>query len=212
MQPRKIVICEDHNITIEGLRVLLSVNPLFMVAGHAHNSKELFSKLDEINPDILIMDINLGNEDGLMLTKKVKDKWPNLRVLILTMYDDAALVNKSKALHANGYLTKSASTQELIEALNGIMGDQFYENPDAQVKRLNGFKKRDEFIEKMKLTKREVEIMSMIGKGKNSELICEQLFLSLHTVRTHKKNIMKKLGLNSIGEMVHYAMENHLSD
>ena len=212
MQPHKIVICEDHNLTIEGLRVLLSAHPRFMVAGHAHNLKELFSKLQEVNPDILIMDINLGNEDGLNLTKKVKEKWPNLRVLILTMYDDEALVNKSKAWHANGYLTKSASSQELIEALNGVMGDQFYESPVAQVKRLNGFKKRDEFIEKMKLTKREVEIMGLIGKGKNTELICKQLFLSLHTVRTHKKNIMKKLGMNTTAEMVHYAMENHLSD
>lgn len=212
MQPRKIVICEDHNLTIEGLRVLLSVNPMFMVAGHAHNSNELFSELEEVNPDILIMDINLGDEDGLLLTKKVKEKWPNIRVLILTMYDDAALVNKSKALNANGYLTKSASSRELIEALNGIMGDQFYESPVAHAKRLNGFKKRDEFIEKMKLTKREVEIMSLIGKGKNTEDISEQLFLSLHTVRTHKKNIMKKLGMNTTAELVHYAMENHLTE
>ncbi len=212
MQPRKIVICEDHNLTIEGLRVLLSVHPRFMVAGHAHNSRELFFQLEEINPDILIMDINLGNEDGLALTEKVKEKWPNLRVLILTMYDDPSLVNKSKVLNANGYLTKSASSQELIEALDGIMGDHFYESPGALTKRLNGFKKRDEFIEKMKLTKREVEIMTLIGKGKNAEIISEQLFLSLHTVRTHKKNIMKKLGLNSTAEMVHYAMENNLTE
>jgi DNA-binding NarL/FixJ family response regulator len=211
MQPLKIVICEDHNLTIDGLRVILSVNPKFMVAGHANNSEQLFGLLDEVSPDILIMDINLGKENGLSLLEKVREKSARIRVLILTMYDDPSLVNQAKELKANGYLTKSAGSQELVHALDAIMDDGFYESPSALTKRLNGIKKRDEFIEKMKLTKREVEIISLVGKGKNAETISEQLFLSLHTVRTHKKNIMKKLGLRTTAEMVHYAMENNLA-
>lgn len=210
MQPLKLFICEDHNLTIEGLRVLLSTSPKFAVTGHAHNGEELWAKLNEAVPDILIMDINLGTQSGLDLAEEVKKKFPPVRILMLTMYDDQTLVNKAKEIKANGYLTKGAGTQELILALDGIMGDGFYESPVAVTTRINGFKMRDAFIEKMRLTKREVEIISLVGQGKNAEDISEQLFLSLHTVRTHKKNIMKKLGLGSVAEMVHYAMKNNL--
>ncbi len=212
MQPLKVVICEDHNLTIDGLRVLLSMNPKYMVAGHAHISAELFPLLKEAKPDILIMDINLGGENGMDLAQKAKVDFPHLRVLMLTMYEDSELVNKAKEIKANGYLTKGATSTDLISALEGIMGDTFYESPIAITKRTNGFIKRDEFIEKMKLTPREVEIIGLVGQGKDAETISEKLFLSVFTVRTHKKNIMKKLGLSNVAEMVHYAMKNNLVD
>jgi len=210
MQPLKIVICEDHNITIEGLRVILSAHAHFMVAGHAHNERELLLTVSEVKPDIVIMDINLGAENGLEIAQKVRNVAPKVRILILTMYEsDPILIEKARQT-ANGYLSKSASSIELVKALNGVMLDDFYEDADALKKRLNGFKKRDEFIEKMKLTVREREIIKLVGSGKSSTIISEQLFLSLHTVRTHKKNIMKKLELNTTAELVRYAMENNL--
>jgi DNA-binding NarL/FixJ family response regulator len=212
MPPLTIVICDDHNLTIDGLRVILSANAKFKIVGHANTADELFQLLQGVTPDILILDINLGKENGLIVAKKIKDIMPGIRILFLTMFDDDALVTKAKMLKANGYLTKSAGSQDLFEAMEGIMGDSFYENPKVSATQLNGFKKRGEFIERLKLTKRELEIISLVGKGKSSETISEQLFLSPHTVRTHKKNIMKKLELNTSAELMRYAIEHHLVD
>jgi DNA-binding NarL/FixJ family response regulator len=210
MQPLKIVICEDHNITIEGLRVILSAHGNFIVAGHAHNESDLLLTVSEVKPEIVIMDINLGSENGLEIAEKVRKIAPEVRILILTMYEsDPILIEKAKQI-AHGYLSKSTSSVELVKALNGIMNGGFYENAEARQKRLNGVQKRDEFVVKMRLTIREREIIKLVGLGKSSTVISEQLFLSLHTVRTHKKNIMKKLGLNTTPELVRYAMENNL--
>jgi DNA-binding NarL/FixJ family response regulator len=211
MQPIKVVICEDHNLAIDGLRVILSMHPKYAVVGHAHNQAELEPLLRETKPDILLMDINLGAENGLDLAKNARQDFPALRILMLTMYSDRELIDKAKEIKANGYLTKDARSSDLIAALEGIMGDSFYENPEAVANHTTRTIKRDEFIEKMKLTPREVEIIALVGKGKDAEAISEMLFLSVHTVRTHKKNMMKKLGLKSVAEMVRYAKDNHLS-
>ena len=208
-KPLQVIICEDHNLTIDGLCVLLSAYPGFVLTGHANTSEELFELLEKVTPDILILDINLGNENGLTLIGQIKEKAPHIRVLILTMYDDPVLVSKAKELKADGYLTKSATSLEFIEALEGLKRNIFYESPAGIAKRVNGEKLRDAFIERMKLTKREVEIISLVSQGKSVKAISEQLNLSLFTIQTHKKNIMKKLKLKSAVELVHYAMRNN---
>ena len=210
MQSHKIVICEDHDLTSDGLRVLISSHPEFVVVGHCRNSNDLMPLIEETSPHILILDLNLGHEDGFSILEKLRPAYANLRVLILTMFDDDHLVEKSKRLRANGYLVKSASSQELIEALHGVLRVNFYESPLAHQHRMNGSKKREDFIEKMKLTKRETEIIRLVAKGKTPEEISTELFLSLHTVRTHKKNILKKLDLPSTADLVRFAYENKL--
>jgi len=211
MQPHKVIICEDHDITTDGLRVLISFHPEFVVVGHAHKLEELHPLLTN-QVDILILDLNLGSEDGFVILEKIRKDHPNIRVLILTMYDDAHLIEKARKLKANGYLLKNASSTELIDALKGILQHDFYEDPKAYLHRKNGIAQRNSFIEKMKLTKREVDIVRLVALGRDPEQIANELFLSLHTVRTHKKNIMKKLGLVSTAELMRFAFENKLTE
>jgi DNA-binding NarL/FixJ family response regulator len=210
MSPLKIVICEDHAITTDGLRVLISFQPDFAVVGHARKWEELNALLKENAPDILILDLNLGKEDGFTILQCVKKDFPDIRVLILTMYNDGQLIDKARQLKANGYVLKNASSGELIEALRGVMKPEFYEDPKAYLLRKSEGIQRDSFIEKMRLTNREVEIVKLLAEGNNSEKISEKLFLSLHAVRTHIKNIMKKLGLNSTADLVRFAFKNKL--
>lgn len=212
MPPLKVVICEDHVITTDGLRVLISFQLDFAVVGHARKWEELNVLIKENTPDILILDLNLGKEDGFTILQCVKKDFPDIRVLILTMYNESQLIEKARQLKANGYILKNASSGELIEALRGVMQQEFYEDPQAYLQRKNAGVQRDSFVVKMRLTNREVEIVKLLAEGHNSEKISEKLFLSLHTVRTHIKNIMKKLGLSSTADLVRFAFKNKLID
>lgn len=212
MQTHKIMICEDHDLITDGLRVLISMHPQFVVVGRAKKWDDLRPLLQENAPHILILDLNLGQEDGFSILSKVRREYAHLRVLILTMYDDVSMIEKAKQLKANGYLLKNASSQELVTALNAVLQNGFYENPKIYLERANISKKREAFVEKMKLTRREVEIVTLVAKGKNPEQISRDLYLSLHTVRTHKKNILKKLGLANTADLVRFAFVNMLTD
>lgn len=210
MTPRKIIICEDHALFADGLRVLLSIHARFQLIAQVRSERDLLVALQENPADIVLLDLNLGQADGFSILEKVRPLFPAIKVIILTMYDDPYLIEKARKLGANGYLLKNADTQELIEALDNLSGSEFY-LPASLLKRKNDHdRQRGEFIEKMKLTRREIEIVQLFARGQSPEQIADQLFLSLHTVRTHKKNIMKKLNLNQGSELVRFAFENHL--
>ncbi len=210
MTPKKIVICEDHALFADGLRVLLSFHARFQLAGQVRHEKELLPILESTPIDILLLDLNLGGTDGFTILEKVKPRFPQLMIVIVTMYEDEYLIEKAKKLGANGYLLKNANTEELISALDELQATDFYLPPSLQKLRNDHAHQRFEFIEKMKLTKREIEIICLFAKGQTPEQISDQLFLSLHTVRTHKKNIMKKLGLSQGSDLVRFAFENHM--
>jgi DNA-binding NarL/FixJ family response regulator len=210
MAHQRVVICEDHNIIIDGLTMMISAHPEYIVSGHAHNEAELLKLLREVQPQILILDINLGTEDGFTILKKVRPFYPTLRVLVLTMHDDPLILGKARRLGANGFLLKSSNSAELLAGLTGIMSDNFYEDPKLRLRIENGHQSRDEFVSKMKLTNREIEIIQLTAVGLKPEVIGERLHLSLHTVRTHKKNIMKKIGVASTSDLVRYAIKNSI--
>lgn len=211
MSAQKIVICEDHDIIVDGLQSLLAASENFTFSGHARSEDDLHSILKKENPDILILDLNLRNSDGFSILQNIRKQNPNhLKVLILTMYDDDDLIEKAKQLKANGYLLKNAGNDELLEALNEMNSSDFYLPGHLRLKRASNQIQRDQFVEKMHLTKREIEIIRMIVQGKSALEISETLFLSYHTVRTHRKNILKKLTLNNAADLVRFAYENHL--
>ncbi|MFM7858824.1 MAG: DNA-binding response regulator, partial [Flammeovirgaceae bacterium] len=141
---------------------------------------------------------------------KVRTAYPSLLVLMLTMYDDDHLIAKAKLAKANGYLLKNISSIELFDALKKLNHSSFYEDPKAFLQRSKVVGQRDSFVEKMKLTKREAEIVTLVAKGKDAITISEELYLSENTVLTHKKNIMKKLELASTADLVRFAFENKL--
>lgn len=207
----KIVICEDHDVVVEGIKLMLHSEAEFSVHGHAHSLEELLPLLANIQPDILLLDLNLKKQDGFAILEEVRSHYPLLKILILTMYEEFFLIEKARKLKANGYLLKNTSNSELRASLHHVMAAKdFYLPSNLIAQRTNHEQQRDEFVNKMHLTGREIEIIKLIAQGKPAKEIANQLFLSLHTVDTHRRNILTKLKLKNIADLVRFAFESHL--
>lgn len=207
---KKIFVCEDHTIIIDGLQLLLENNLDFTLAGFTTDGSELIQLIEKRQPDILLLDLNLKEHDGLSLLEQLRKTHPEVKVLILTMYEDEELINRAKKLGANGYLPKNIGNEALLVALREVESNPFY-IPDGLQKRIAKRKAfRDEFIDRMKLTKREVEIIRSIARGQATPVIAEKLFVSPYTIETHRKNIFRKLNLSSVAELMRFAHENFL--
>ncbi len=190
--------------------MLLANSPNFSVVGHTQKEDELHRLLAELKPDIVLLDLNLGKTDGFSILQAIRKKNTEVKVLIFTMYDSEFLIDKARQLKANGFLLKNTMNGELIEALNGVFKKDFYLHDTLLARKSENDLVRDEFIERMRLTKRETEIIRMIAMGRQNEEIADTLFLSFYTVKTHRKNLMKKLKLNNAADLVRFAFENKL--
>lgn len=207
---RKVIICEDHEIVYTGLELLLEKSANYVLTGHAQNGKQLVPLIKEQNPDILILDLNLPDTDGFTLLKSIREFNKKICVVILTMYQDEFLLERAQAEGANAYLLKNAANDELLRALDAVHIDTFYVT--RQLKEELAKKKLflDKFSQKMKLTRREMEIIRVLSMGKTSDQASIELFISPHTVDTHRKNIFRKLEINNISALVKFAHDNKI--
>ncbi len=183
----------------------------FVLCGHVRTQQELLLLLEKEKPHALLLDLNLKREDGFSILEYLHPRYPALKVIILTMYEEEFLIEKAKKLKANGYLLKNSSGKELLEALDHVfVSDEFFLPAVLIQQNQENESYRDEFIEKMHLTKREVEVVKLVAQGKAAQEIADELFLSLHTVDTHRRNILAKLKLKNIADLVRFAAKNHL--
>ncbi len=183
----------------------------FTLCGHARNEKELFQLIQLEHAHVILLDLNLKRDDGFSLLEQIRQHHPGIKVIILTMYEEAYLIEKARKLKANGYLLKNSANSELLDALRHVfISDQFFLPAGLAKQKQDNEIYRDEFIDKMHLTIREVEIIRLVAEGKSAKEIADQLFLSLHTVDTHRRNILAKLKLKNIADLVRFAFENHL--
>ena len=209
VQKKRIFICEDHTIVIDGLKALLQFDTRFEIIGH--NDEDGFhKKVSGLTIDLLLLDLNLNGIDGFQLLKEFREYNLTTKIIILTMYKENELIERAKKLGANAYILKNTSNHELIDCFNKVYEHDFYLG-NTLSSHLNGHDLfKDRFTHKVKLTKREIEIIKLISSGKSSQVIAEELFLSPLTIETHKKNIFKKLQVNSSVELVTFAHENNL--
>jgi DNA-binding NarL/FixJ family response regulator len=207
---KRIIVCEDHSIVYEGLELLLSNNLKYQIIGHATHGLILEELLEESNPDILILDINLPDIDGLTLLKKIRDYNKRIKIMIFTMYDDFSLIEKARDFGADAYLIKNATNEELLSALDGLSKPEFYVLPSVQKEIDNKKTYRDRFVQKLKLTSREIQIIQNLARGHSNQEVADLLFISLYTVETHRKNIFRKLELSGLGNLIRFAHDNGL--
>lgn len=210
MSAKKIFVCDDHTIIVEGLALLFKNHSQYTLIGQTQQGNNLLAKLEELRPDILVLDLNLKDSDGFTLLEQIRKKDKDLKIIILTMYQDEFLIQRAQKEGANGYLQKSVSNKELTEAFEQIYQVPFYLSSSLKQDLENKKMFRDHFAEKMKLTRRELELIPLLAGGKSSTQIAHELFISTHTIDTHRKNIFKKLKINNIIELVNFAHENHL--
>ncbi|MFS4493104.1 response regulator [Maribacter sp. 2308TA10-17] len=206
-----IAITDDHQMVMQGIETMLRYEP-DMVISHKYNTvASTLEGLSNQQPDILLLDINLPDGNGIDLCKKLNDLYPQLKIIALSSFSEIAFVKRILSNGASGYLLKNTSKEELITAFKTVLDGQQYLQPDIQKKLLLnslGQKKTASFIPK--LTRREKEVLTAISEELTTQEIADKLFISSKTVETHRMNLISKLGArNSVG-LVKIALEKDL--
>lgn len=218
MEEIRLILVDDHPIVRDGIfAALINVNNIEIV-GEASNSDELFRLLDEnkVKADVVLLDLSMPKMSGTEITKILKEKHPNLKVLIFSSYTDEDSIFSSIQAGALGYLPKDAMRDELVLAIEQVYQGQEYLSKSIPNTILMKFinKSRDgshnDDNKLSILTKRELEILKHIAEGMHYKEIGDKLYISSRTVETHKNNIMQKLGLSSTIELVKYAIKNRV--
>lgn len=215
MSALRIMIADDHDVVREGLRVLLQKHKDWEVCAEAVNGREAVEKARESKPDIVVMDFSMPELNGLDATRQIRKILPQTEVLILTMHDSEQLVRELLEAGARGYLVKTDACRHLVPAVLSFADHKPYFASKVSSLLLNAFLKpgsRPPSARVMsgRLTPREREIVQLVAEGKASKEIAVTLNIALKTVNAHRANIMNKLDLHSLGELVLYAVRNKL--
>lgn len=207
-----VLIADDHAIVRAGLRALISAEPGFKLVGEAAGGYEAIELVEKNHPDILVLDLSMPDLDGISVTRTLKPKFPELRILILTLHEDEALLKEAIKAGASGYILKRAAETELISAIQGILRGDLYVDP-SMVRMLLGESlpsRPQPSGAGETLTPREIEILKLIVEGYTNRQIGEKLLISIRTVEGHRANIADKLGLRSRVDLVRYAREHNM--
>lgn len=210
----KIFIADDHQLFLDGLRAILSSDPDIEIVGQGLNGKEVLEKLAVLDVDIILLDIEMPNTDVEKLTKAIKKEHPHVRVVILTMYHGTRYYTKLLKHGIHGYLYKSEGKEEFLTAIRKAHNDEIYisrhlhSRPAPKPKKdLNPtYDINKEPVEKI-LTRREIEVLKLIVQEHSNQAIADQLFISLGTVDTHRKNIILKLGVKNTVGLIKYCLQ-----
>lgn len=200
---KSIIIIDDHPLIIEGIKIILAESERFQIVAATNSWEELQLKFSQ-SFDILILDLNVGGQNLLNKIEYIRQFQPNIKILVFTSYNSPTMVKKAFDLHVDGFLLKDAAHDELVLALETISNDEIYIG--KSVARLKQYEPKmvinDKFVEKENLSKRELQIAQLLAQGIDNEKIAEQLFISKHTVHTHRKSIFKKLNIHSLVELM----------
>lgn len=207
----KVMLCDDHAILRSGLTRLLGEQDDIEVVGEAENGREAVQKVQELYPDIVLMDIGMPVMNGMEATKQIKKRNPDIKVLVLTMHDNEEYLFQVLQAGASGYVLKKAADSDLVNAIHVVARGDCFLYPSAAKMVV------EDYLEKLRsgqeptssydtLTDREREILKLVAEGYTNREIAESLFISVKTVETHKSNIMEKLNLHKRAELVRYAI------
>lgn len=210
--PLRILISDDHGVLRAGLRALLNAAPNLEVVAEAADGAEALRLTGELRPDIVLLDINMPGLDGIEVTRQLREILPEVKVLILTIYEDESLLQEAIRAGAAGYIIKRAVEAELIAAIHAICHGHLYIHPAMTRALLKDLAQAPVFDKPatQPLTPREIEVVRLIAQGYTNRQIAEILSLSVRTVESHRANVMSKLALRSRVDLVRYAQEQNL--
>ena len=196
-----VVIAEDHQALIDGIQSYLEYEDDIRIVGQANDGEALLEIVERKSPKLVLCDIRMPKMDGITATKIIKKKYPETKVLAFTMFDQEDAVRQMLAAGAVGYILKNSSLQIVLEAIRAVAeGKTYY---DKKIHLPSAEKNTSKSV----LSSREREILGLIGRGRTSHEIADQLFIGKSTVDTHRKNMIRKLGLSGAGELLRYALE-----
>jgi two-component system response regulator NreC len=211
MSKIRTLLADDHTILRQGLRKILEADPAFEVVGEAGDGREAVKKAEEHNPDVVVMDISMPTLNGIEATRQIIKTTPKTRILILTVHENDQLALEILQAGATGYLLKDAASEELLSAIKAVYRGDSYLSPTIAKRVISQYldiaKGKVQAEDKFSLlTSREREILQLIAEGYSNKEIADQLYISEKTVKTHRENIMRKLDLHSVAELVKYAL------
>ena len=214
-----VLVADDHPIFVEGLQSVLA-RPAgrfaFSIRGVARTGDQVDEMLRISQPDLLLLDLNLPGTDGLKILPDVKKESAHTRILVMTVFDDPRMVKAAFRAGADGYMLKTGSKDELFRAIEEVIEGHTFVGRGVQITDLPNGKGADNglpekrFARRFGLTRREMEIMRYIGQAMNNKDIAGALYISDQTVSVHRKNIMRKLGVNNTASLIKIAFENNL--
>jgi DNA-binding NarL/FixJ family response regulator len=209
-----IVIADDHHLVRQGIRALLDSENDIHVIGEAQDGQEALELVDELKPDVLVLDINMPRLDGIEVVRNIREISVNTQVLILSMYSDESLVKRAFRYGARGYLLKRSVTEELLVAVRKVSCRDIYISPeisqsiDIDWPNLDGLSDESDPLER--LTDRERQVFKLIAEGNTNNGIAVELGISIKTVEKHRANLMGKLGVNDMAGLVREAIKHGL--
>lgn len=205
-----ILIADDHQLLIDGIKSTLKDVEDFHIAGEAENGYKVLEALDSgLNVDVILMDINMPKLDGLECTKKVARHYPHIRIIALSQYDEKRFVKRMVKNGASGYLLKDAGKEQIEKAIRLVHGGEKYFCERLSIRLVEQeLKEQNTSALFPKLSEREKEVLSLICKEYSSQEISEKLFISFHTVESHRANLMYKAGVKNTAGLVRWAVEN----
>ncbi|MBK9463487.1 MAG: response regulator transcription factor [Chitinophagaceae bacterium] len=202
----KVLIVDDHPMVLEGMRSMLTQINFVDIVGTAANAYEAIELIKAAAPDIVITDINMPEISGIELTLKIKKEFPEIKVIAMSTFKERSYITQMIQNGASGYLIKSASKEEIEEAILSVHEGKLYMSLDIS---LSAFDK-EEINNVPILSSREKEVLDLIADGFTNPQIAEKLFLSLHTVDSHRKNLLTKFGINNTASLIKLAAKYNM--
>lgn len=210
-----VMIVDDHKVFREGVISIMEEVADIQISQEAGNGEEIIELLEKEQPNVILMDISMGDTSGIDLTKTVKEKYPNIKVLILSMHSESSYIVKALDAGANGYLLKDAGSAEMINAIRTVYGGATYYSQQVStilVQHITQGTQPKTSKSGISLTPREIEILKLIADEHSNPEIAEKLFISIRTVDTHRRNLLEKLGVKNTAGLVRYALAHGIAE
>jgi DNA-binding NarL/FixJ family response regulator len=207
MDVRRVLIVDDHPVVRQGIKLMINSQPDLTVCGEANTELEARRLVRELKPDAMVVDLSLDQGDGFNVVRDVNAHFPGIRVLVLSMHDEAVYAERLLSQGASGYIMKQAATEQLITALRTVLrGERFISDT---LKASLATRDAEDGDTTTKLSARELQVISLIGQGLGTREIADNLSLSVKTVETHRLTIKRKLALDTNAQLVQYAIKWH---
>lgn len=212
MDGLRIILADDHSLVRRGIRSLLGSHSGWQVCGEAADGRETLEKVDELKPDILILDLNMPELNGLEVTRRVHKMCPGVEVLVLTVHDSEQVMRQVLEAGARGYMLKSDAGHELLSAVDTVRRHRLFLSSQASrmLRGSSALPAKDHVALKQPLSPRERQVLQLLAEGKSTKDIATALDITVKTAETHRSNIMRKLDLHHVTELVRYAIRNQV--
>ena len=206
----KILIADDHEVVRRGMKTILSETSDLCVVGEAENGNEVIKKIQEIDVDILLMDFDMPEKNGLDTLLELKAIRPKLPVIILSIFPEDHYGTRFLKAGASGYLGKASASEQLVEAIRKVAKGGKFVSPALAEKLVSNLNKDSDKLSHENLTDREFQVFILVASGKKLKVIADELHLSINTVSTYRSRILEKMDMQNNADLIHYAITNGL--